>query len=316
MPTAKTAATRAINSAKWSFALLPRLDSNQKPTGSEPVATTNCATGQCAFRVRRPAASPGLEPELPEPKSSGLPITPQGIVHSNAVALEGIEPTRPVGHRSLNPARLPCFATGLRCLEMVGSDPVPGTDQLASPVPHRGPKPTQGIEPRGEGTFLCPCPPSWAPRADDGHRTRDIHFGRVTLCQLSYIRVCPEMLHRRGQSALRCGRLAVHLTPIGAAATPQPVLTPEDLRAGRSRTVVGCGTAAAYLVPGTTRWYVCGSTPPHFSRRTPPGSRTPYPLIKSQVLWPDELEAHIRLPARDLIPLRASGTRAANLTEG
>lgn len=59
--------------------------------------------------------------------------------------------------------------------------------------------------------------------------------------------------------------------------------------------MVGCGTAAAYPVPGTTRWYVCGSTPPHFSRRTPPGSRTPYPLIKSQVLWPDELEAHIRL---------------------
>lgn len=180
-------------------------------------------------------------------------------------------------------------------LEKVGSDPVPGTDQLASPVPHRGPKPTQGIEPRGEGTVLCPCPPSWAPRADDGHRTRDIHFGRVTLCQLSYIRICPEMLHRRGQSVLRCGRLAVHLTPIGAAATPQPVLTPEDLRAGRSRLVVGCGTAAAYPVPGTTRWYVCGSTPPHFSRRTPPGSRTPHPLIKSQVLWPDELEAHIRL---------------------
>lgn len=148
--------------------------------------------------------------------------------HRFVVALEGIEPTRPVGHRSLNPARLPCFATGPRCLEMVGSDPVPGTDQLASPVPHRGPKPTQGIEPRGEGTVLCPCPPSWAPRADDGHRTRDIHFGRVTLCQLSYIRICPEMLHRRGQSVLRCGRLAVHLTPIGAAATPQPVLTPEE----------------------------------------------------------------------------------------
>lgn len=198
---------------------------------------------------------------------------------------------------------------------MVSSDPVPGADQW-TPVPYRGPKPTQGIEPCGEGTFLCPCPPSWAPRADDGHRTRDIHFGRVTLCQLSYIRICPEMLHRRGQSALRCGRLAVHLTPIGAVRAPQPVLTPEDLRAGRSRLVVGCGTAAAYPVPGTTRWYVCGSTPPHFSRRTPPGTRTPHPLIKSQVLWPDELEAHIRLPAMDLIPLRASGTRAASLTEG
>lgn len=93
-----------------------------------------------------------------------------------------------------------------------------------------------------------------------------------------------RLLHRTGRSVLRCGRLAVHLSPIGAARTPQPVLTPEDLRVGRSRLVVGCGTAAAYPVPGTTRWYVCGSAPPHFSRRTPPGSRTPYPLIKSQVL--------------------------------
>lgn len=42
------------------------------------------------------------------------------------------------------------------------------------------------------------------------------------------------------------------------------------------------------------------STSPHVALRTPPGSRTPYPLIKSQVLWPDELEAHIRLVAMDL----------------
>lgn len=79
--------------------------------------------------------------------------------------------------------------------------------------------------------------------------------------------------------------------------------------------MVGCGTLAAYPVPGTTRWYVCGSTPPHFSRRTPPGSRTPYPLIKSQVLWPDELEAHIRLVAMDLTPIKPNGTHAYSLTE-
>lgn len=80
--------------------------------------------------------------------------------------------------------------------------------------------------------------------------------------------------------------------------------------------MVGCGAAAAYPVPGTTRWYVYGSTPPYFSLRTPPGSRTPHPLIKSQVLWPDELEAHIRLPAMDLMSLRTSGTCADFLTEG
>lgn len=79
--------------------------------------------------------------------------------------------------------------------------------------------------------------------------------------------------------------------------------------------MVGCGTADAYPVPGTTRWYVCGSTPPHFSLRTPPGSRTPYPLIKSQVLWPDELEAHIRLLAMESNPLQASGTHAGFLEE-
>lgn len=49
-PPAKTAVTRAINSAQWPFASLPRLDSNQKPTGPEPVATTNCATGQKRFQ--------------------------------------------------------------------------------------------------------------------------------------------------------------------------------------------------------------------------------------------------------------------------
>lgn len=80
--------------------------------------------------------------------------------------------------------------------------------------------------------------------------------------------------------------------------------------------MVGCGTLAAYPVPGTTRWYVCGLLH-RTSRylRTPPGSRTPYPLIKSQVLWPDELEAHIRLVAMDLTPIQPNGTHTCFLTE-
>lgn len=47
------------------------------------------AIGACT--VRRPAASPGFEPELGEPKSPVLPVTPRGIV----VAPAGVEPARP-----------------------------------------------------------------------------------------------------------------------------------------------------------------------------------------------------------------------------
>lgn len=71
IPPVRTAVTRAINSALRSINALPRLDSNQEPTGSEPVATTSCATGHCAFPVRRPAASLGLEPRQSETKIRG-----------------------------------------------------------------------------------------------------------------------------------------------------------------------------------------------------------------------------------------------------
>lgn len=39
---------------------------------------------------------------------------------------------------------------------------------------------------------------------------------------------------------------------------PNRALTPEDLREGRIRLMVGCGTLAAYPVPDTTHWCVCG----------------------------------------------------------
>ncbi len=181
---------------------------------------------------------------------------------------------------------------------------------------NRRPKPARGIEPRDEGTSLCPCPPSWAPRADDGHRTRDIHFGRVTLCQLSYIRIRPGLFCPTEPLGFRTGRLAVHLTPMDAVQASQPVLTPEE----SASQVRADWWSVAVLRPRTQYPAPPAGTyadllHPHFSLRTPPGARTPHPLIKSQVLWPDELEAHIHLPATDLTPLRASGARAVFLAE-
>lgn len=64
------------------YGLLPRLDSNQ----DELIQNQSCcqlhhgAKKRCAFTVRRPAASPGFEPELGEPKSRVLPVTPRGMV--------------------------------------------------------------------------------------------------------------------------------------------------------------------------------------------------------------------------------------------
>lgn len=142
----------------------------------------------------------------------------------------------PGGNRTHTSCRTPEFESGAaamfrhraRDLEKVGSDPVPGTDHWSHQSRNRRPKPTRGIEPRDEETSLCPCPPSRAPRADDGHRTRDIHFGRVTLCQLSYIRIRPGLFCPTGPLGSRVDgwRYISRLSMPPRAS--HPVLTPEE----------------------------------------------------------------------------------------
>lgn len=68
--------------------------------------------------------------------------------------------------------------------------------------------------------------------ADDGHRTRDIHLGRVALCQLSYIRIW-----------------AVGGTFSRLSMPPRQALTPEDLASW----IDGRMAVAAALRPCTRR---------------------------------------------------------------
>lgn len=117
-----------------------------------------------------------------------------------------------------------------------------------------------------------------------------------------------------GSEQLSCGRLAVYLTPIGAVPTPQP--GSDTGRPARGEEPIDGRLRHSGRVPSTRHHPLVRvrSTPPHVALGTPPGSRTPYPLIKSQVLWPDELEAHIRLVAMDLTSIQPNGTHAYSLT--
>lgn len=142
--------------------------------------------------------------------------------------------------------------------------------------------------------------------ADDGHRTRDIHLGRVVLCQLSYVRNAPDCCARRGHSVSRVWRSRDDAPPaVFRLAFPTARLSarshhcqvPLPVRPARRRlpphravaawvpptAATGCRLAAGCCPRGALRArcvigaieFVCA----------PRRDRTPGPLSKSQLLY-------------------------------